>query len=297
MTDSMLPSFDRRGFLRIGGSTVALTAVVAACGGTGEGAGPEGIASAGTRPPLATAVSATVTDVVLLRTASSLHYNAIEVAELVAGLDGVDAKVVELAEAYVPVLEAQATALGDATTDAGGEAYTTKNPVFDERVVQVAVGLLNASDTKASDAARLLHAVASLAAATHQAFVAQLVEPGLRQAAMAIGVVHNQVAAALAHVISPDNVVPVAEITAAEPAGVSATPETTVAAGLPSTSEAPATTAPAAAGIADVAVYMVPSAFGNLGPTQVVLGKAGADDSTKRVQVNIETPSLNTMMY
>ena len=73
---------------------------------------------------------------------------------------------------------------------------------------------------------------------------------------------------------------------------------TTVAAGLPSTSvAATATSAAADAGIADVVVYMVPSAFGALSPTQVVLGKAGVEDATKRQQVNIETPSLNSMVY
>ena len=299
MPEQTSPTFDRRDLFRIGGATVALSAIVAACGGTNDGAGPEGVASAGTRPPLATTTSATVTDVVLLRTATSLHYNAMDVATLVAGTSGVDAKVVELAKAYGELLQEQADALAAATEEAGGEAFNEKNPAVDSRVIQPAVALLNVSDTKASDAARLLHAVAGFASATHQAFVALFVQPANRQAAMLVGVVHNQVASALAAAITPENIVSEAEITASEPAGVGATLRPRSEAGLPSTSEAPATTeaGAAAAGVADVAVYMVPGAFGSLSATPIVLGKVGVDDSTKRQQLNIETPSLNSMVY
>jgi len=296
MAENTSRSFDRRDLFKIGGATIALSAVVAACGGDNNGAGPVRVASAGTRPPLATTTTATVDDKVLLRTATSLHYNAMDVVDVVSGVAGLDATVLAAAKAYKPLLQAQADALAAATTAAGGTPFEEKNPTVDSRVVQPAVALLNVSDTKAGDAARLLHAVANFASESHQAFVVQFVDPALRQAAMSIGIVHAQVAASLAGVITPENIVPAGEVTAAEPKGVDAT-ATTVAAGLPSTSVAATGTTAAAAGIPDTVVYMVPSAFGILSATQVVLGKVGVDDATKRQQLNIETPSLNSMVY
>jgi type IV pilus biogenesis protein CpaD/CtpE len=275
-------SFDRRGFLKVGGASVSLAALLAACG-SDEGAGPAGIAAAGTRPPLATTTSATVTDIVLLRTATSLHYNAMDVVDVVSGVEGVDSAIIEAAGAYKALLEEQAAALAEATTAADGEAYEKSNPTVDERVIQPAVALLDASDTKAADAANLLHAVATFAAASHHAFVEMFTEAPNRQAAMSIGLVHGQVAAALAHLISPDNYVTAEAIAAAEPAGLDG--------GTPAASTA------AAEGVQNVAIYMVPGAFSALSPTQVVLGKAGAEDATKRQTLNIDSPSLNSMIY
>lgn len=296
-TDHTSQGFDRRSFLRVGGTTIALSAIVAACAGSEEGAGPEGIASAGTRPPLATAPTQTVDDIVLLRTATSLHYNAMDVVDAVSGIAGVDPAILDAAAAYKTMLQVQADALAAATTEAGGEAYEQSNPFVHDRIVAPASTLLAAGDDVPADAARLLHAVASLAAATHQAFVAQFTAKALRQAAMSIGSVHAQVASALAHIITPENYVSAEAIAAAEPAGVPEATATTVAAGLPTTSAAPVETTAAVAGIPDVPVYMVPSAFGTLSAVQVVLGKPGVDDETKRAQLNIETPSLNSMIY
>ena len=86
------PSFiDRRGFLRLGGFTVAATAVLAACG-SDEGAGPEEITQAGSAPPEAEAPSGVITDSTLLRTATSLHYNAMDVIDTVLALGVVSAE-------------------------------------------------------------------------------------------------------------------------------------------------------------------------------------------------------------
>jgi hypothetical protein len=42
-------------------------------------------------------------------------------------------------------------------------------------------------------------------------------------------------------------------------------------------------------------VYAIPSTFGLLGTTQVVLG--AADENEARKSFNIDTPSLNTLVY
>ncbi len=287
---------DRRQFLRIGGSVVALSAIVAACG-TDEGVGPEGVASAGSAAPLATVNSQPVTDVVLLRTATSLHYNAIDIVDKVMSVDGLDGEIAAAADLYRGLLQEQADALAEATTDAGGQPFEQSNPVVASRIVGPAATLLDASETMASDAARLLHATADLAAATHQAFVALLAEPALRMAAMSIGATHAKVASALAGLISPENLTTADEISVAEPAGLDESTDTTVDAGLPTTSVAAPATTQESSGVPDVEVYVIPSAFGALSAVQVVLGRNGVEDDTKRRQLNLETPSLNSLVY
>ena len=128
------PSFiDRRGFLRLGGFTVAATAVLAACG-SDEGAGPEEITQAGSAPTGAEAPSGVVTDSTLLRTATSLHYNALDVIDTVLAHGIVSAEMATAAESYKPLLHEQADALAAATAEIGGQPFEEKNPVFDARV-------------------------------------------------------------------------------------------------------------------------------------------------------------------
>ncbi len=288
--------FDRRSFLRLGGSAVALSAVVAACG-SDDGAGPSNLIPVqGTRPPLATAGTPTVDNAVLLRTLGSLHHNATDVIAAVSAVGGLDRGVAALADTYTGLLTEQAKDIASMTDEAGGKPFSTSNPAVDERVVQPALKLLGVSETKAADAARLLYAFSQLLAETHQAFVPTLTVPKLRSEVMSIGAVHSRMAAAIAAAISPENMVSAQELKAAvgdEPAAA----ETTVAAGLPSTSAAAPPSTTASSGPADVELFVVPSAFGALSAVQVVLGKAGAEDTTKRQQLNIETPSLDSFAY
>ncbi|MGD9702135.1 MAG: hypothetical protein AB7Q42_06480 [Acidimicrobiia bacterium] len=293
------PSFlDRRGFLRLSGFTVAVTAVLAACG-SDEGAGPEGITEAGSAPPLAEAPSGIITDGTLLRTATSLHYNAMDVIDAVLDLGVVSAEISAAAEAYKVLLQDQADALAEATTSIDVQPFEEKNPVVDTRVIKPALALLDVSQTTGADAERLLHAVASLATATHQGIVPSLSRPELRATVMQVGAVHARVATVLARIISPENTVTLEDLATAAPEAAAAATSTTVETGLPSTApDAAPTTAAAAAGPADLPVYQVPSAFGSLAPVQIVLGDATkVDGPTKRTQLNIETPSLNSLMY
>ena len=71
----LLGSLARRRFLAIGGLSVATAAVVAACGDDGP---PDNVPQSGTAPPTTALAKHTVTDVALLRTASSLEHNAID---------------------------------------------------------------------------------------------------------------------------------------------------------------------------------------------------------------------------
>jgi hypothetical protein len=292
------PSFlDRRGFLRLGGFTVAATAVLAACG-SDEGAGPEEITQAGSAPPEAEAPSGVVSDSTLLRTATSLHYNAMDVIDTVLAHGVLGAEMVIAVESYVPLLQEQADALAEATTSIGGQPFEEKNPVFDTRVIQPAYVLLPVSQTEEADTERFLHAIASFLTETVQAMVPSLSRPDLRALVMQIGAVHARVATVFARIISPENIVTLDDFATAAPAAAAAASTTTVATGLPTTVGGAAAAPEAAVGPADIPVYQVPSAFGSLAPVQIVLGDTTEPDGpTKRVQLNIETPSLNSLMY
>jgi hypothetical protein len=292
------PSFiDRRGFLRLGGFTVAATAVLAACG-SDEGAGPEEITQAGSAPTGVNAPTGVVTDSTLLRTATSLHYNALDVIDAVLKHGVVSAEMATAAESYKPLLHEQADALAAATAEIGGLPFEKKNPVFDVRVIQPALALLGVSQTEESDTERFLYAIASLLVETLQGMVPALTRPDLRSLVMQIGAVHARVSTVFARIISPENIVTPDEFATAAPAAAAEASTTTVATGLPTTAGGAPTTAAAATGPADVPVYQVPSAFGLLGPVQIVLGDATKlDGPTKRVQINMETPSLNTLIY
>ena len=292
------PFLDRRGFLRLSGFTVVTTAVLAACG-SNEGAGPEEITQAGSAPAAAEAPSGVVSDSTLLRTATSLHYNAMDVVDTVLALDVVSAEMASAAESYKVLLQEQADALAESTTGSGGQPFEEKNPVVEARVIEPAVALLEVSQTPDSDAERLLHAVASLAVSTLQGMVPTLSSPELRSTVMQIGAVHARVATVFARIISPENIVTLDDFATAAPAAAAAASTTTVETGLPTTvGGAAAAPEAAAAGPADIPVYQVPSAFGSLAPVQIVLGDVNElDGPTKRVQFNIETPSLNSLMY
>lgn len=284
----------RRGFLRLGGFTVAGAAVLAACG-ENTGAGPDGITQAGTAAPGAEPPSGIVTDTTLLRTATSLHHNALDIVDAAVALD-IKPEVAAAAEEYRALLQQQAGVLATATTDAGGEAFEEKNPVFDARVVQPVLALLKVSQTPAADAERLLNAFATLLSSTLQGQVPDLTQPELRVTAATGSALHAQAAAVFARTIAPDSVVSTADQQVAAPEVGDTT--TSVDTGLPTTVGGSETTDAAAAGPADLPIYQVPSAFGPLAPVQIVLGDATqVEGDEKRAVVNLETPSLNSYMY
>ena len=125
---------DRRRALKAGGLTVTLAALAAACGedrGGDDAPGRVGNAPSVTAPP-----TYAVDEAVLLRTASSLEYTAIEVYETALGLegaipDGLTATVDRLIDDHRDVAERMV----ELTEAAGGEGWTTTNPWLMERIV------------------------------------------------------------------------------------------------------------------------------------------------------------------
>ncbi|MFM2072170.1 MAG: hypothetical protein RLZZ623_2433 [Actinomycetota bacterium] len=266
----------RRRFLQIGSFTVATAAVLAACGNdasSGSGVGRVGIAPTTTKLP-----DPVVNDVVLLRTAASLEYSAVAMYNAVIGKpDLLDPSLDKTATRFRDDHAGFAALLDQLTTDAGGKAWGCTNPRVDNVLVAPVLRAIQGgaatdtlpeqppSDDAKRDVLNFLHGYETVTGAMYQSFMPVLSVPALRQEALNIGTVEVRHAALLALEITgnPEGILPPAEPPADPPK-------------IP-------------------VVYAIPSTFGLLGTTQVVLG--AADENDARKSFNIDTPSLNTLVY
>ena len=262
----------RRRFLLAGGATVSFGALLAACGGS---TASSGIPVIGNAPQPAELPDAPVTDIALLRTATSLEYNAIFVYEAVQSLLSGDAAT--LARRFVSDHRAHAEATASLTEQLGGRAFEEPNPRLQSIYVEPALALILGDEAagippaedQVADVIALAYALETLAGATYQAYVPLLADKALRAAAMGIGEQEARHAAVLGSVINSDRLVS--------------------SFGLPLSDEyAETTDVPAVA-------YAVPTAFGTQSPIPVTLG--APNESGVRATVNLETPSLNSMVY
>lgn len=259
-------TFDRRTLLRTGGLTISLGAVVAACGGSSlatEGPGRIGVAA-----PTPTLPSEPITDLVLLRTAQSLEYTALDVYALAAGTGALSAEQLELVEAITADHTDHAATLAQVITAGGGEEFSCANPFIVRRVVEPVVAALEGSDDLTRDLLNIAFAVETLAASSYQLFITLLADPALRSAALEIGDDEARHTAALA-----------------------------IAIGGPTNYLSPALfgdeVAPDAEGFP--IAYAVPSRFSEVGARELVVGAPQADGS--RLRIGIQTPAENSYVY
>ena len=287
----------RRELFRLGGLTVAASAVFAACAYKGGEPGRVGVGQDGTPPP-----PVVVDDIVLLRTASSLEHSAINVYK--AALDGslLTGGAAELAKRFMDDHVGHAGTFEALTTAAGGTPFTCGNPKLDSALIAPvlariltgvpAVGTALAippSDDVVRDLLNLAHGLESLAGATYQALVPLLRSQSLRHDAMNVGKVEARHAALLALTINPGGYLPITAEQAAE--ATTTVPATTVAQGA-TTTVAGGATAVAEPPPLPIAI---PSMFGLLGAQPLIVG--AGDENGVRLKVNLETPSLNSLVY
>jgi Ferritin-like domain len=264
----------RRGFLQIGGVSVAMAAVVAACGGNDGG----GLARVGNAPTTTALPDPIINDVVLLRTASSLEHSMVGFFDLVID----DPKLLDpshndLVKRLRDDHTGHAALFEQLTSDAGGEPWACTNPRVDDFVIGPVLKAINGapktedtaevppSDDAKRDILNFIHGLESMAAATYQAMVSTLSEPSLRKESVGVGVNAARHAAWLALVIT------------GRPTGY-----------LPP-SEAPADPPPFPI------AYAIPSTYGLLGAQQLVLG--APNETGVRASISLDTPSLNTFLY
>jgi rubrerythrin len=305
----LLTNWNRRQFLRAGGLTVATGALVAACGDSGS---DRAIPRVGTVPSTTALPPGDVTDVVLLRTATSLEYTALYVYDAVASLGVLPRNAAAIADQLADDHRRHADLTADLTTEIGGEEFRCPNPRLQRVYIEPAMRLIlgsaaaaevlgldevegdeiPASNDAVTDILVFAQALESLAAATYQSLVVALNDKALRPQAMTIGGEEAQHASLLGIVLNPEQLVNVDGLSVPE----AASPPTTVASavGLPTTVVTPdVTEAPATAGA--IPVYAVPSTFGLLSPVQLQLG--APNESGIRTTLNLETPSLNSLAY
>ena len=257
---------DRRTLLTYGGMTISLGALVAACGGNSLGSdGPGRIGVAATTTTLG---PTEIDDVVLLRTAQSLEYTALEVYALAAATGGLDAEQTRLIEAIVSDHTAHAAALDELIRSAGGEPYTCANPWIMRRVVEPVVGALEGTDDLTRDLLNIAYAVETLAANTYQLFIGLVEDPALRTAALDVGADEARHTAALALAIS-GTAVALSPVLLGEEL-------TDDADGFP-------------------IAYAVPSRFSEVRANELVVGRALDDGS--RFSISIQTPAENAYVY
>lgn len=254
----------RRRFLLAGGASISLGALLAACGG-GESSG---IARIGLVPEPTDIPDAPVTDVTLLRTATSLEYNAIFVYEAAAAAGYLSGDAAKIAARFLADHEAHADATAELTVAAGGRAFREPNPRLQSIYVEPALGLIAQAADPAADVLALAYALETLAGATYQMYTPMLTDQGLRRAAMGIGADEARHAATLGVVLNPDRLVSSQGLSVAAEYREDGDP-------LP--------------------FYAAPSAFGTQSPIPVSLGPV--DEAGGRATVNLETPYLNSMAY
>jgi rubrerythrin len=307
--DTPFLAWNRRQFLRAGGLTVVGGGLLAACGQSSSGDVPR----VGTVPPTTALPDAPVTDVVLLRTATSLEHNALYVYENVASLGVLDELKSTITARFAEDHGAHAEATAALTTQLGGEPYRCPNPRLQSIYVEPALRLILGSKAAAellgieepagdeippspdavTDILVLADALESLAAATYQALVPALNDKALRAEAMRIGAQEAQHASLLGTLINPTELIAVDGVSL-PPSALPATTTTAPAVGLPTTVASPDTTAAPAAPTV-IPIFAVPTTFGSLAPIQVQLGAPNEADI--RPTVNLETPSLNALIY
>ncbi|MCU1502085.1 MAG: hypothetical protein JWM12_1439 [Ilumatobacteraceae bacterium] len=300
----------RRGFLRIGGLSVALAAVVAACNNTEAGH----LGRIGVAPPTTKLPDAPLTDVALLRTCASLQRSLLEVYnKVVNDPDLLDPANQPLVQRLIADADASAKLFDQLTTEAGGEPWPCGNSKFDSVLInpayeRITVGTpatpeapaIPASDDKRRDILTLVHGMESTISATYQQYVTLLSKPPVRATTLTVGVRNARHAALLAIVINPDRpggYVSSEEQSAAQVATADTSPGSTPTTTPQDLGNTTTTKAPSGGNVPTPIVppSAIPSTFGSTATLQIVVG--AGDENGTRLKLNLETPSLNSLEY
>ncbi len=309
-------SFDRRGFFRIGGLTVATGAIIAACGNPASSAGEVGRVGTGATQP--TLLDPIVDNSVLLRTSASIEWSIADAYQrmLDAGnLAGTSATLPDLGDqsdlvsGFLDQHRKAAESFNALAQEAGGEAWTCGNPRLDSafldpifaRVEDGAAATDTAKEIPPSDDAtrdmiNLVVTLELLSAATSQALVPQVTEPSFRAEAMRLATRSARQSALVSLRINPGAYVTQTDAQNANPAATTTTVAATETTQDIAAPDDGGTTAPAAPPQTEIPLPVaIPSQYGSLAPT-IYIGGAG-DENGVRLKLNFETPSLNSFVY
>lgn len=195
MTSEQHEQLSRRQVFKIGGMTVSLAALVAACGEDRSGdTAPGRVGNAPTVPVLP---DYAVNDAVLLRTASSLENTAVFVYETAEGLGVLGDEVPPLIAQIVQNHRDTSALMGELTEAAGGQAWTGTNPWMMDRMIEPMIALIADSDDPARDVVNLAITLENIASATHQSLTTLMTTQEQRLAVAGASVQEARHAAAI----------------------------------------------------------------------------------------------------
>ena len=167
----------RRQALRIGGLTLSIGAIAAACG---DDTGATDPGRVGYAPPATDLEDYPVNDAVLLRTSSSYEMTAVAVYDSVLGLRVLEADAAALAETLRDQHQETADEMGELTVAAGGEAWECPNPWLMDRTIGPMISSIAESDDVQRDVFTLAVTIENLMAATNQLLTNQVSDPAQR---------------------------------------------------------------------------------------------------------------------
>ena len=142
-------TFGRRKLLHTGGLTLSMGAIIAACGEDRAGGTEPG--RVGNAPDVSALAEGEVDDVVLLRTAQSLEYTAIDAYAAARALDVLSAEQDTLVQRFVDDHTEHSVAVGGLITAAGGEEFACANPWMQRRVIDPIFDAIDGSDDMLRD--------------------------------------------------------------------------------------------------------------------------------------------------
>jgi hypothetical protein len=254
-------AISRRHVLVVGGFSVAVAALVAACAPDRP---PAQVPQAGLAPTTTGLPTQTITDEVLLRTASSLEYSLVGAYDTVLGLNAISPDAGTAVRLFRNQHAEHATFFEAATRNIGGTPYTQPNSALQANVIDPALKSIAGAGNDAADLYWFVYGLENVAASTFQSFGSTLQMPALRSDVMSVGGVEARHAAVAATFIPTFTVLP--PLPEEEAAGTTTT--ATTAKGVTTTST-PANQA--------VPVSQVPGSFGTLTATEVAI--AGEEEA------------------
>jgi len=170
----------RRDVLKIGGLTLSLAAIVAACGDDISGSTDPG--RIGIAPPITEPPDYPVDDAVLFRTGSSIEQTTILLYEAILDLGVLDEAGTTLVGQLLESHRALDKVMGDLTVAAGGEVWPCTNPWFNDRYLVPITDAIKASDNQIRDIYNVAVSFENLGAATYQQYSVQVTKPEQRVA-------------------------------------------------------------------------------------------------------------------
>ena len=256
----------RRDALRVGGITISLAALVAACGD--DVGGSEAPGRVGYAPPVTDPPDYPVDDAVLLRTSSSVENTIIFVYDKLLAGGALEADAATLIQRLVEDHQAISDEMGALSVEVGGQAWECTNPWMMDRLVEPVMEVIETSDDPARDMLSFAISLESLGAATNQTFSVELSTAELRTAAISAATLEARHAAALPIFVYG----PVSYVSPAirdEELG-------TTAEDLPQW-------------------YAITSTFGSVGQINLVIG--AEDENGTRSSFFLQTPAANSYIY